>query len=174
MLKFAALALVILVAAVLGYAATRPDTFRVQRQASIQAPPEKIAALIQNFRQWGHWSPYEKLDPSMRRTFGGAPSGKGAVYEWAGSGKAGAGRMEILDASASKVLIKLDFIKPFEAHNTAEFQLIPKGAATEVTWVMDGPTPFIAKVMGLFFNMDAMIGKDFEAGLANLKAASEA
>jgi hypothetical protein len=173
MLKVVALVLIILVVAVLGYAATRPNTFRVERQASIHASPEKITALIQDFRQWSLWSPYERLDPSMQRAFGGPPNGKGAVYEWSGNGKAGAGRMEILDASASEVLIKLDFIKPFEGHNTAEFQIIPEDNATEVTWAMYGPSPFVAKLMGLFFNMDTMIGKDFETGLANLKAASE-
>ena len=165
---------VIVLAAVLIFAATRPDTFRVQRATSIKAPPEKIFALIDDFHNWGSWSPYEKLDPAMKRTQSGAASGKGAVYEWQGDSKVGQGRMEITDASApSKVVIQLDFIKPFEAHNIAEFTLEPKGDSTNVTWAMHGPAPFVTKVIGLFCNMDKMIGKDFETGLANLKALAE-
>ena len=110
----------------------------------------------------------------MKRTFGGAPAGKGATYAWEGNGKAGAGRMEITESTpSSKIAIKLDFIKPFEGHNVAEFTLQPQGDATQVTWAMHGPSPYIAKLMGLFFNMEQMIGKDFEAGLANLKTATE-
>ena len=165
---------VIVLAAVLIFAATRPDTFRVQRATSIKAPPEKIFALIDDFHNWGSWSPYEKLDPAIKRTLSGAASGKGAVYEWQGDSKVGQGRMEITDASApSKVVIQLDFIKPFEAHNIAEFTLEPKGDSTNVTWAMHGPAPFVTKVIGLFCNMDKMIGKDFETGLANLKALAE-
>jgi hypothetical protein len=114
------------------------------------------------------------MDPSMKRTFNGPANGKGSVYEWEGNSKVGQGRMEITDASApSQVTIKLDFIKPFEGHNVAEFVLEPKGDSTNVTWTMRGPSPYIAKLMSVFFSMDSMIGKDFEAGLANLKAAAE-
>ena len=164
---------VVLLAGLLCFAATRPNTFRYQRTASINAPPQKILPLIQDFHNWIDWSPWEKLDPALKRTYGGAASGKGAVYEWEGNNKAGQGRMEITEASLSKVLIKLDFLKPFEAHNTAEFNLEPRGDATTINWAMYGPNPFIAKVMCLFVNMDKMVGKDFEAGLANLKAAAE-
>ncbi|MGH8804491.1 MAG: SRPBCC family protein [Polaromonas sp.] len=174
MLKIIAIIIGALLAGLLIFAATTPDTFRVQRQASIKAPPEKIFPLINDFHQWGAWSPYEKLDPAMKRTYSGADLGKGAVYAWDGTGKAGAGRMEILEASpASKVAIQLDFIKPFEARNTAEFTLQAQGDSTSVTWAMYGPSPYIAKLMGVFFNMDSMIGKDFEAGLVNLKTAAE-
>ncbi len=173
MFKIVILALVLVVAIVLAVAATRPNDFRVQRSLSIKAPPEKIAPLIANFHDWSDWSPYEKLDPQMRRSYGGADSGVGAVYSWEGNGKVGQGRMEILDASPAKLTIKLDFIKPFEGHNTAEFTLQPQGDATLVTWAMYGPAPFVSKLMGLFFNMDQMIGKDFETGLASLKAATE-
>jgi carbon monoxide dehydrogenase subunit G len=166
--KLIAIAAVALIAGVLIYAATQPDTFRVQRSASIKAPPEKIAPLIADFHQWSAWSPYEKYDPAMKRDFSGAASGVGAVYAWSGNGKVGAGRMEVLDASAQQVRIKLDFIKPFEGHNTAEFTLAPSGDSTTVTWAMDGPRPYISKLMGVFFNMDKLIGTDFEAGLANL------
>ena len=110
----------------------------------------------------------------MKRTYSGAASGRGAVYAWDGNKNVGSGRMEILEASApSKVVIKLDFIKPFEGHNTAEFTMLPQGDATNLTWVMHGPTPFMMKVMHVFINMDRMIGKDFEAGLANLKRLTE-
>jgi hypothetical protein len=110
----------------------------------------------------------------MKRTFSGPESGKGAVYAWDGNKNVGSGQMEILDtATPSKIVIKLDFIKPFEGHNTAEFTMLPRGGATEVTWAMHGATPFIGKVMHVFINMDRMIGKDFEAGLANLKKTVE-
>jgi uncharacterized protein YndB with AHSA1/START domain len=166
--------LVVCVAAALAYAATRPDTFTVRRSATIKAPPERIFALINDFRSWGRWSPYEKLDPELKRTYSGAPAGKGAVYEWEGNSKVGAGRMEILDAPApQKVTIRLDFKRPFEASNTAEFTLQPQGDATAVTWAMRGPSFFIGKLMSLFVDMDKMVGKDFETGLANLKAATE-
>ncbi|MEY4882553.1 MAG: hypothetical protein RIS34_407 [Pseudomonadota bacterium] len=174
MLKTIAIILVIAILALLAFAATRPDSFRVQRQTSITAPPDKIFALVNDFHNWASWSPWEKLDPEMKRSFSGTPSGKGTVYEWAGTGKVGAGRMEILDAPPpSKVVIKLDFLKPFEGHNTAEFTLQPQGDATQLTWVMYGPAPFISKLMGVFFNMDKLIGTDFETGLANLKRVAE-
>jgi len=174
MIKTIVIVLVVVVAAILGYAATRPDTFTVQRAASIKAPPEKIFPLIDDFHRWPVWSPWEKMDPDMKRTYSGSAAGKGAAYAWQGNSKVGEGRMEILDDPApSKVVIKLDFIKPFEGHNVATFLLVPRGDVTDVTWTMDGPSPFVAKLMGVFTNMDKMIGSDFEAGLANLKAAAE-
>jgi uncharacterized protein YndB with AHSA1/START domain len=167
-------ALVVLVAAVLVYAAAMPDVFRVQRAASIDAPPEKIFPLISDLRGWGAWSPYERKDPAMKRTHSGSASGKGAVYEWDGNGEVGKGRMEITDASPpSRVTINLDFVEPFEAHNVVEFTLEPKGRSTEVTWAMHGPTPYVAKIMHVFFDMDGMVGRDFEAGLAGLKTLAE-
>lgn len=173
MIKKIAIVIVVALAAVLGYAATRPDTFRVQRTISIKAPPAKILAQVNNFHDWSSWSPYEKLDPAMKRTFSGAASGPGAAYAWDGNGDAGAGRMEIKETSPSKTVIKLDFSKPFESSNVAEFSIDTQGESSNVTWSMYGPAPYISKVMGLFFNMDSMIGKDFEAGLANLKAVAE-
>ena len=174
MLKTTAIVVIVAILALLAFAATRPDTFRVERQTTIQAPPDKIFAYLQDFHKWSEWSPWEKLDPTMKRTFSGTASGKGAVYAWDGSGKAGAGRMEILDApQPAKVVIQLDFIKPFEGHNTAEFTLQAQGHLTQVTWVMHGPAPFISKLMGIFFNMDKLIGNDFETGLANLKGVAE-
>ena len=173
MLETIIIVAVIAIAALLLYAYTRPDTFSVQRSASVKAPPEKIAALIDDFHAWGAWSPYEKRDPDMKRTYSGAPKGKGAVYEWDGKRNVGAGRMEILETAPGKVGIKLDFLRPFEGHNVATFSMVPAGDATTVTWAMTGPAAFIPKLMGVFMNMDKMIGTDFEVGLANLKAIAE-
>ena len=174
MFKKIAIVLVVLIAGILIFAATKPDTFRVQREASIKAPPEKIFALINDFNRWGTWSPWEKKDPAMKRTFGAATSGKGAVYAWEGNGDVGQGRMEIAESvPPSKVAIKLDFVKPFETHNIVEFTLAPQGDSTNVTWVMQGPMLYISKLITVFVSMDSMVGKDFEAGLANLKAVTE-
>jgi len=164
----------VLVIGILVVAAMRPASFAVQRSAEMRAAPSAIYPLIADFREWPRWSPWEKLDPNMRRTLSGAASGTGAVYAWEGSSKVGAGRMEIRDvAPPSKVVIQLDFIKPFEGHNVTEFALVPKGDSTDVQWAMRGPATFMMKLMGLFMNMDKMIGRDFERGLANLKAAVE-
>jgi hypothetical protein len=172
--KYIAIALVVVVAAVLIAAATRPDTFRVERSIRVSAPPEKIFHYVNDFHQWGVWSPWEKLDPAMKRTFAGTPAGNGAIYEWDGNGKVGKGRMQIIDAATpGHVIIKLDFIKPITGHNRAAFTFQPAGSDTEVTWSMDGPSPYISKLMGLFFNMDQLIGGEFETGLGNLKAVSE-
>lgn len=166
--------IVIVVAGVLVYAATRPDTFRVHRSATIKAPPEKIYPFINDFRQWAEWSPYEKKDPDMKRTYGSNTSGKGAVYEWAGNSNVGSGRITIADTSPpSRILIKLDMLSPIEAHNNVAFTLVPQGDGTAVTWDMAGPVPYFAKILHLFINMDKMVGTDFEAGLSNLKALAE-
>lgn len=167
-------ALLVAVAVVPVLAATKPDRFHVERTASIKAPPERIFPLINDFRSWSGWSPYEKKDPAMKRAFSGAAAGKGAVYEWDGDRNVGSGRIEIADASPpSKVTIKLDMIKPFDAHNIVEFTLEPRGEATNVTWAMNGQVPYLAKIVHVIFNMDRMVGSDFEAGLANLKVLAE-
>lgn len=174
MLKIIGIVAAMLIAGVLVLAAMKPDTFRVERSASIKAPPEKVFPLINDFKQWGPWSPWEKKDPAMRRTFGAATSGKGASYSWDGNKDVGQGSMEIVESvPSSKVALRLDFVKPFEAHNTVEFRLEPKNGATNVTWAMQGPVPYFAKVIHVFIDMDRMVGKDFEAGLANLKANAE-
>jgi carbon monoxide dehydrogenase subunit G len=166
--------LVVAVVALLGFAATRPDTFRIQRSAAIKAPPEKIFAFINDLHSWVSWSPWENLDPALKRTYSGAANGPGAVYEWEGNKNVGKGRMEIAEMSPpSRITIKLDFLKPFEAHNTAEFTLEWQGDSTQITWAMHGRQPYMFKVMGLFFSMDKMIGKNFETGLANLKSIAE-
>lgn len=174
MFKTLSIVVLALIAALLAYAALRPDHFEVRRAISIQAPPDKIFALIDDFHQWSAWSPWEKMDPAMKRTHSGAAAGKGAAYAWEGNSKVGQGRMEIIESTPpSRVAIQLDFVKPFEGHNVAEFTLVPQGDATQLSWVMRGPSPYVARLMGIFFNMDQMIGKDFEAGLAKLKADAE-
>lgn len=174
MLAKIAIVLVVVIAGVLGFAATRPDTFHVERTARIQARPEAILAFIQDFRRWGGWSPWERMDPAMKRTYSGAAQGRGAVYEWDGGRNVGAGRMEITEASPSRIVIALDFVRPFAGHNGATFTLTPVGDATQVTWAMDGRNAYMAKVIHLFVNMDRMVGGHFESGLARLKTASEA
>ena len=169
-----AVVLAIAIAILLILAATKPDTFSVRRATTVKAPPERIFPLINDFHQWGTWSPYETKDPAMKRTYSGTASGKGAVYAWQGNKNVGSGRMEILDSSApSKIVIKLDFFAPFEGHNTAEFTMLPQGDVTNVTWLMHGPVPFMAKIMHVLMNIDRMVGKDFEIGLANLKRLTE-
>jgi uncharacterized protein YndB with AHSA1/START domain len=170
----ALIVIAVLLAALLIYAATRPDTFRIERSIGIQATPEKVFALINDLRAWSRWSPWERKDPGMQRSFSGPDSGQGAAYGWEGNKNVGTGRMEIVETSPpSRIVIKLDFMKPFEAHNTVEFSVQPQGTATQVTWAMFGPMPYLSKLMTTFFSMDKMCGKDFEAGLAQLKVAAE-
>ena len=174
MLKTVLIIVVVIVLGVLGLAAFQPDAFTVQRQVSVSATPDKPYALVNDFHRWGEWSPWDALDPAMKRTFTGPASGPGAVYEWAGNKAVGAGRMEITGAQpASRVEIKLDFLRPFEGHNTTVFTMVPQGTATTVTWTMSGPMPFVSKLMSVFVSMDKLIGKDFEAGLAKMKAVAE-
>ena len=164
----------VLLASLLAFAATRPNTFLVSRSQNMQATPDRIYAILEDFHNWTQWSPYEKLDPAMKKTFSGSSKGKGAIYQWAGNSKAGEGRMEIIEAAASKLVkIKLDFLKPFEGHNTSEFRIDGHGGATEVTWAMYGPQGFVFKLMSIFCSMDKLLGKDFETGLSNLKSIAE-
>ena len=174
MIAIIAIVLAIAIAIVLILAAIKPGTFSVRRATTVKAPPEKIFSLINDFHQWGTWSPYENKDPAMKRSYSGAESGKGAVYAWDGNNNVGSGRMEILDTSTpTKIVIKLDFFKPVEGHNTAEFTMLPQDGATNVTWLMQGPARFMSRVMQVFMNIDNMVGKDFEIGLANLKRLTE-
>ena len=174
MIKLFAIAVVAFLGGVLLFAASRPDSFRIERSATIKAPPEKLYAQVNDLKAWTAWSPWERIDPALKRTYSGPQSGKGAAYAWEGNKDVGVGRMEITDAvSASTITIKLDFLKPFEAHNTAEFTMLPQGNATSVHWVMHGPSNFMSKVMHVFMNIEKMVGKDFEAGLANLKRLTE-
>ncbi len=174
MLTTILLILAAIIALILGVAATRPSTFRITRAATIAAAPGQIFPLLDDFHAWARWSPWEKMDPAMQRTHSGAARGVGAKYAWTGNKKVGEGSMEILESTAPlRLKVKLDFLKPFEAHNVAEFSLAPTGSDTTVTWSMSGPSPLMFRVMGLFMSMDAMVGKDFEAGLANLRAQVE-
>jgi uncharacterized protein YndB with AHSA1/START domain len=174
MFKIIAIAILVVLVAILIFATTKPDNFRVERSTTIKAAPEKVFALINDFQRWTTWSPYEKKDPGMKRTYSGAASGTGAIYEWDGDKNVGKGRMEITETTpSSRIVIKLDFLAPFEAHNTAEFTLQAQGDSTQVTWAMYGPANFISRLMSVFFSMDKMIGDDFAIGLANLKAAAE-
>lgn len=174
MLKAFAIALVIVVGVILIYASIRPDSFRIERSITIQSTPENIFALINNFHQWESWSPWEKIDPQINRTYSGAPEGKGSIYEWSGNKNIGQGRMEITESvPPSKITFKLDFIMPFEAHNAVDFVLTRKGDSTLVTQAMYGPSPFLSKLMGLFFSMEKMVGEKYEEGLINLKRVAE-
>lgn len=174
MLKIIGIIIAALIAGVLVLAATKPDSFRVERTTTIQAAPDAIFPLINDFHRWGAWSPYEKKDPAMQRSYAGAESSVGAIYSWDGNKDIGAGRMEIIEATVpTRVVIRLEFLRPFTATNTAEFTLTPGSNGTEVSWVMHGPASFVSKIMQVFFNMDRMIGTDFEAGLAALKSAAE-
>jgi uncharacterized protein YndB with AHSA1/START domain len=174
MLKKILIVLAVVIVIILIIAATKPDTFSVERSTTIKATPEKIFPLLNDFHNWPAWSPWEKLDPAMTRTHSGSPAGQGAIYEWKGNGEVGQGRMEILESvPSSKITIKLDFIKPFEGHDTTIYTLEPQGDSTKVTWTMSGPAPFVSKIMCVFTSMDKMVGKDFETGLANLKSLAE-
>jgi hypothetical protein len=162
-----------LIVAVLLLAATRPDRFHVERSVSIQASAEKIFPLINDFHQWDNWTPYNK-DPAMKKSFGGSASGKGATYAWEGNGEVGQGNIEITEStSPTRIALNLNMIKPFEGRNQVVFSINTADKASTVTWGMDGSQNFVVKVMGLFFSMDQMVGKDFEVGLGRLKGLAE-
>jgi len=174
MLTTIAIVVALLITGVLVAAATKPDIFRVERAVSIQASPDRVFALINDFSRWAGWSPWAHKDPAMKSTFGTITSGKGATYAWDGNKDVGQGSMEITDVvPPSQISINLDFLKPFAAHNTVTFTLQPQGGTTTVTWVMTGPVPWFAKIIHVFINMDRMVGRDFEAGLASLKSLAE-
>jgi len=170
----ALLVLVAVVGGVLLYAASRPDAFRVERSVVINRTPAEVFPLLDNFHNWVHWSPWEGLDPAMRRTYRGPDQGTGAVYEWEGNSRVGKGHMEITRTeSPTHLTIDLQFVKPFKADNAAAFDLEGRGDATDVTWSVYGPLPFPSKVMSIFVSMDKLLGKDFDRGLSRLKATAE-
>ena len=175
MFKTIAIVIAVIVAGILLYATTRPDSFRIERSATIQASPDKVFAQINDFDRWRAWSPWEKKDPAMKRTQGTTTtSGVGATYAWDGNHDVGQGSMTIVESvTPSRVAINLDFVKPFEAHNRVEFTLEARGDSTHVTWTMRGPVPYISKILHLLFDIDRMVGGDFEAGLAGIKAVAE-
>jgi hypothetical protein len=158
---------------VLAFAAAQPDTFRVERTASINAPADRLYPLINDLHQFNTWNPFEKGDPAAKGEYRGPAVGPGAAYDFYG-GKSGKGSISIVNAAPpSSVTMKLDMLEPMEGHNVVEFTIAPRGAAAEVTWAMHGPRPFVSKLIGVFLNMDRMIGSQFEAGLAGLKAKAE-
>jgi hypothetical protein len=164
------LAIVLLVIVI----ATRPSKFHIERSLTMAAPPEAAFAQVNDFHKWSAWSPWDKLDPGMKRTYSGPPSGAGSIYEWDGNDKVGSGKMTIEKSDKpSSIGIKLEFLKPFAATNATTFTFAPEGAATKVTWAMDGENNFGAKAFSLFMDMDKMVGADFERGLAALKTAAE-
>jgi hypothetical protein len=166
--------LLLLILVLVIFAMTKPNEFVIRRSISIHAQPGRVYPLITDFRAWPKWSPWEKLDPNMKRMLSGAEGGPGAVYEWDGNKKAGAGRMEIVEAvPSSRVGIKLGFVRPFRADNKVVFTLVPAGDGTNVTWEMTGASNLMFKIMGIAMNMDNMIGRDFEKGLAAMKAEAE-
>lgn len=174
MLKKIAIALAVVLALIIALALTKPDSFTVERRITVNAAPEKIMAQLADFRNWKNWSPWEHLDPAMQRTFSGPASGKGAIYEWTGNSDVGRGRMEITGyAPPSRAVIQLEFKEPVAVTNTTTFALNRANGSTEVVWTMNGPMPFISKLMSVFMSMDTMVGRDFERGLAKLKTVAE-
>ncbi|MDB5309466.1 MAG: hypothetical protein JWO38_3668 [Gemmataceae bacterium] len=170
-----AVLVVVLFAALLIYIGTRPASFHIERSAQIDAPGDVVFSIINDLHQWGRWSPYDKRDPAMQKTFEGSPTGPGAVYSWNGNGKVGAGRMTILESKpGALVSMKLEFFRPFKGTNQVRFRLVPSGAGTRVSWIMDGKYTFMTKAFSLVMDMDKMIGKDFEQGLANLNTVAHA
>ncbi|MCC6937197.1 MAG: SRPBCC family protein [Flavobacteriales bacterium] len=173
MLLYILIGLAVLIAIILIAASTKPNTVRYERSIVINASPDRILPHITDFHKWNGWSPWDKKDPNMQREYTGAASGKGAKYAWNGNGKVGEGSMEVVEVSASAVRIDMHFIKPFKTDCDVWFRCVPEGTGTKVNWSMDSPDLFMGKVMGLFINMDKMIGKDFESGLIELKKQAE-
>lgn len=170
MLFWIILIIIVLVALVLIYGVSQPAGFSVVREADFKATPKTVFSQINDFHNWSAWSPWEKMDPDMKREFSGAATGVGAKYAWVGNKKVGQGNMEITNSVPSKNMqLDLNFIKPFQASNVTEFTLTPNGKGTHVKWEMRGRAPFMFRVMGMFFSMDKIVGTDFERGLANLR-----
>lgn len=150
--------------------ALKPAAFRVARTAVIDAPAEDVFAHVNDFRKWGTWSPFDKFDPAMKKTYEGAPAGTGTVYSWAGNRNAGEGRATITESRPAELIrIQLDFVKPFAGTSIAEFDFKPEGRQTAVTWSLAGENNFVCRAVGVFVSTDKMCGKMFDAGLADLK-----
>ena len=159
---------------ILVYAWFKPKTFRVERSTVINVAPEKVYKHVADFHNWQAWSPWEGLDPQLKRTYAGPSEGVGAAYSWEGNNKVGAGRMELTSADPRTGLsLNLDFFRPFKASNITDIAFTPERGGTRVNWAMHGPHPFVMRLMSIFVSMDKMVGKDFEKGLAQLKAVSE-
>ena len=165
---------VALLVVLLIFIATRSDTLHVERTAQINAPANVVFSIINDLHQWHLWSPYDKLDPQMKKTFEGAPLGPGSSYAWNGNNQVGEGRLTIVDSTPGEIVtMKLEFTRPFKCQNRVDFKLVPTGSGTQVSWIMEGKNNFISKAMSLFINMDKMCGKDFEQGLANLNTVAQ-
>ncbi|WP_189077603.1 SRPBCC family protein [Mangrovihabitans endophyticus] len=150
------------------------DTYTVTRSVTIKSPPDAVYGNVADFHRWRRWSPWEDLDPAMARSYSGPDAGVGAVYEWSGNSRAGAGRMTIVEVDEpSAVRIDLAFDKPFKTRNEVRFVIEPSAAGSLVTWTITGPKTFVTKVMGVFRSMDKMLGPDLEKGLTRLKTVSE-
>ena len=174
MIKIGVLALALALVAFLTYVATRPAEFQIRRTQVMQASPEAVFALINSLSNFNRWNPFAQGDPALKIEYSGPPSGKAAAYVWRGSGKTGRGRMEITESMPfSRVAMKLDFTEPFEAHNHVVFLIAPEGSTTRVTWTMSGRNPFLHKLMATIFDMDKMVGGEFDKGLTNLKNLAE-
>ena len=168
------LVLLIAVGGVLAMAATKPTHYHIERSATISAAPAAVFAHVNDFHAWEAWSPWEKIDPAMKRTFEGPPNGKDATYAWVGNDKVGEGKMTIIESQPdARVGIRLEFIKPFAETCQADFALASEGEGTKVTWGMDGNHNYVSKIMCVFMDMDKMIGTDFEKGLGQLKTLAE-
>ena len=169
------LGLVALVAALVSYVASRPDAFRIERSQRIRANADTVFARIDNLREFNTWNPFAAADPSVQIVYSGPDRGPGAAYEWDSTGRAGKGRMTVLESQpARKVVMRLEFLKPFTATNTAEFSLVSEGPVTKLTWAMTGTCGFVHKLCGLVFSSDKMVGGEFAKGLASLKQLVEA
>jgi len=174
MIKTILLSIGAVVVAFLIYASTRPGTSHIERTVRIHAAPEAIYPYMSDFRRGELWVPYEKKDPGMKRTFSGADKGKGSIYEFAGNREVGEGRLEIIEAvEPTRVVMTLDMVEPMKAHNIVEYTITPAGDGSDVAWAMSGTCNYVGKVVGIFINVDKMVGDDFEAGLASLKALVE-
>jgi polyketide cyclase/dehydrase/lipid transport protein len=173
MLKKIALVLLLIVVGLAVFVATRPAEFRIVRSRTVAAPPDVVHAYVNDLHKWPEWSPWEKLDPAMKREYSGAPAGPGAAYHWSGNDDVGEGRMTIMGSRPPQsVTIRLEFLKPFAATNTTQFDFAPSGSGTNVTWAMTGHNNFMAKAFSAFMDMDKMVGTDFEKGLAGLDTAT--
>lgn len=173
-LKMAAIAVLLFVGVVLAAASSKPAVFRVERSIHVAAPADRIAPHLVDLKKWATWSPWEKVDPEMKRTYGGAESGVGAKYAWDGDNNIGAGSLEVTESTPEKVAFNLDFLRPMQCHNIAEFAMTPAGDGTKLTWMMEGPNTFMGKVAQVFLDVHGMVGKQFDEGLGNLKSLAEA
>ena len=174
MLRKASLFVLGIVVLLLAVIVTRPSEYRVERASTMTAPPTVIFDFVNDFHRWSSWSPWEKLDPAMTRTYDGSSAGSGAIYSWSGNDKVGAGRMTITDSKpGERIVIKLEFFKPWEATSTTTFTFTGQGDTTKVVWTMDGANDLKGKAFTLFMNMDDMVGRDLEKGLSELKSQSE-